>query len=187
VRIEHAGNVLTEYAATRRWRAAGIVPVPQAVFLYNFGGLLPTYLGDGGRHGRFPFRSLLRDGWRLCTSSDLHVGSEAEQTRPMFSIWCCVARKDYFGEALGPAESVTVDDALLMHTRYAAEVLGVAAECGSLEAGKRADLVVLDRDPREIPVDQLREVNVDFVFVDGKLVFQRDGALPLERSEERDR
>jgi predicted amidohydrolase YtcJ len=180
VRIEHAGNLLTEFAATERWRAAGIVPVPQAVFLYNFGGLLPVYLGDGGKRGRFPFRSLLNDGWRLCASSDVLVGSEAEQTRPMFSIWCSIARRDYFGDPVEPEESVTIDDALLMHTRHAAEALGVGSDRGSLEFGKRADLIVLDRDPRTLPAESLRDVNVDFVFLGGQLVHERDGARPLE-------
>src|SRR5690606_2410615 len=65
-RIEHAGNFLPEPGATTKaWRDAGIVPVPQPVFLYTFGDFFPTYLGEYGEQGRFPFRDLLDDGWPL--------------------------------------------------------------------------------------------------------------------------
>ena len=69
-RIEHAGNFLPEPAVTvESWRRAGIIPVPQPVFIYTFGGYFPTYLGSYGATGRFPFRSLL-DG-RLAPVGEL--------------------------------------------------------------------------------------------------------------------
>jgi predicted amidohydrolase YtcJ len=176
VRVEHAGNVLTEPGALAAWGEAGIVPIPQPVFLYNFGAFLPTYLGDPLQQGRFPFRTLLEAGWRIPGSSDCHLGCEERQTNPMFGVWCCVARRGFHGEPIGPEESVDVVDALRMHTLFAAEALGQEAERGSLEPGKRGDVVVLDRDPRQVAPDDLADVQVDFVFVDGQLAFAREGA-----------
>jgi len=57
--------------------------------------------------------------------------------------------------------------------------LGLADEIGSIEPGKRADLVVLDRDPRADP-DQLLKTAVDSVYLGGEEVLrrERDGSSP---------
>ena len=179
-RIEHAGNFLPEPAVTvESWRRAGIIPVPQPVFIYTFGGYFPTYLGSYGETGRFPFRSLLEDGWRLSGSSDVWVGSEERATNPFFSVWCCVRRETFAGEVIDEAEQITVGEALRMHTIDAAAVLGESDRIGSLAAGKAADCVVVDRDPLTCATDQLLEVQVDAVFLGGRLVHERDGAAKL--------
>jgi hypothetical protein len=177
-RIEHAGNLLTDQAAVAKWREAGIIPMPQAVFLYNFGDFFPVYLGDHGTRGRFPFRDLIDQGWDLCSSSDLHLGAEEEQTNPLFGAWCAMKRESFLGDIIEPDQRVSLDEALLMHTRHAAAALGVEHERGSLEVGKTADVIVLDRALRSVDVDDLRKVNVDYVFLGGELIYERPGAQP---------
>jgi hypothetical protein len=177
-RIEHAGNFVTDDAAPTLWAEAGIVPMPQAVFLYNFGDFFPVYLGDHGAHGRFPFRTLLDAGWRLSASSDVHLGADEEQTNPLFGVWCTMKRQSFLGDILEPEQAITLDEALLMHTRYAAEALCVADERGTLERGRLADVIVLDRDIRSASVDELRDVKVDRVYLGGELVYERPGAAP---------
>jgi predicted amidohydrolase YtcJ len=76
-----------------------------------------------------------------------------------------------------------VVEALRMHTLYGAEAIRQEDERGSLETGKRGDVIVLDRDPREVPTDELPDVKVDFVYVDGRQVYARDGALPAATKE----
>jgi predicted amidohydrolase YtcJ len=173
-RIEHAGNFAPEYdETTSAWRRAGIVPVPQPVFLYTFGDFFPSYLGEYGARGRFAFRRLLDDGWRLSGSSDVWIGSERQATNPLFSVWCCVKRESFRHAILDGDQAVSVDEALRMHTLDAAAVLGEEETRGSLEAGKLADLVVLDRDPRRVDVDALPEIAVEQVYLGGKLVHER--------------
>jgi predicted amidohydrolase YtcJ len=179
-RIEHAGNLQTEPKATELWRQAGIIPMPQAVFLYNFGDFLAVYLGKHGAHGRFPFRRLIDEGWRLNTSSDLHLGAEEEQTNPLFGVWCATERTSFLGDVLEREQAVTVDEGLAMYTRHAAEALGVEKERGTLEKGKLADVIVFDRDLTGVSGDELRKVQVDFVFLGGELVYRRPGARPPE-------
>jgi predicted amidohydrolase YtcJ len=179
-RVEHAGNFLPDLGETTDWwRRAGIIPVPQPVFLYTFGDFFPVYLGQYGARGRFPFRSLLRDGWRLSGSSDVWVGSEEQATNPLFSVWCCVARRTFRGDTIDEDEAIPVEDALRMHTIDAAAVLGQERLIGSLEPGKAADCVVLDRDPTACATEELLDVQVDAVVVDGRLVYEREGASPL--------
>jgi predicted amidohydrolase YtcJ len=180
-RIEHAGNFLPFPAeTTETWRRAGIVPVPQPVFLYTFGDFFPTYLGEYGTRGRFPFRSLLEDGWRLSGSSDVWIGSESRATDPLFGIWCCVCRRSFRDDTIDAEEAIPVQAALRMHTIDAAAVLGQEDLIGSLEPGKLADCVVLDRDPRGCTGDDLLDVQVDGVVLAGRLVYEREGARPLQ-------
>ncbi|MGD9734287.1 MAG: amidohydrolase [Solirubrobacterales bacterium] len=179
-RIEHAGNFLPDLALTDRWREAGIIPVPQPVFIFAIGNYLPSYVGDYGRHGQFPFRTLIDRGWQLSGSSDVWIGSERSQTRPMFSIWCCVERRGYSGDVIEPEQAITVEEALWMHTRGGALVLGQDDDKGSITPGKLADLVVLAEDPREVAPSSLAEIEVDYVFLGGRLIYERAGAAKPE-------
>jgi predicted amidohydrolase YtcJ len=172
-RVEHAGNFLPDPEATALWRRAGIIPVPQPVFLYTFGDFFPTYLGDYGRLGRFPFRDLLDEGWPITGSSDVWIGSEERATNPFFSIWCTLRRQSFLGETLDGDQRITVAEALRMHTLNAAHTLGEGERYGSLEVGKRADVIVLDRDPFACAEDELLEVRVDRVYLAGRLVHAR--------------
>jgi predicted amidohydrolase YtcJ len=176
-RIEHAGNFRPERETTDSWRRAGIIPVPQPVFLYTFGDYFADYLGDYGNTGRFPFAELLADGWRLSGSSDVWVGSEREATNPLFGVWCAVKRESYTGTVIDPDQRVTVEQALRMHTVDAAAVMGLDTTRGSLAPGKVADLVVLSRDPMTVPVDDIPSIAVDAVYLGGSIRFQRGEAL----------
>lgn len=173
-RIEHAGNLLPTSITADKWADSGIIPVPQPVFIYTFGEYLPDYLGDYGRRGRFPFASLLRQGWRLSGSSDVWIGSEREATNPLFSVWCCVKREAYSGQTLDTEEALTVEQALRLHTLDAAAVLGEEDVRGSLAPGKYADVIVLNRDPLTAPIDDLRRIKVDLVFSLGRQVWSRN-------------
>lgn len=170
MRIEHAGNLLPRNETMDWWARAGIIPVPQAVFLYTFGEYFEDYLGPFGREGRFQFRTLMEQGWRLNSSSDVWIGSEPEATNPMFSIWCCLKRQAYSGLIIDPEEALTLDQALRMHTLDSAAALGEDDVRGSLAPGKFADIIALEKDPYSVPVDELRTLSADFVMARGRCV-----------------
>ncbi|MFT3731789.1 MAG: amidohydrolase [Hyphomicrobium sp.] len=182
-RIEHAGNLMPSEVTADKWAAAGIIPVPQPVFLYTFGEYFPDYLGDYGKLGRFSFATLLKQGWRLSGSSDVWVGSESSATNPLFGVWCCVKRQTYSGVPLDPQETISLDQALRFHTIDAAAVLGEDDVRGSLAPGKFADLIVLDRDPHSVAVDELPEIKVDYVFKNGREIWLRNGATGASQHE----
>jgi predicted amidohydrolase YtcJ len=151
--------------------------VPQPVFLYTFGDFFPTYLGDYGRLGRFPMRRLLDEGWEITGSSDVWIGSEERATNPFFSVWCCLRRQSFLGETIDADQTITLAEALRMHTINGARTLGEGDLYGSLEPGKKADVIVLDRDPFGCSTDELLDVRIDTVFLGGRLVHDRQGGV----------
>jgi predicted amidohydrolase YtcJ len=118
----------------------------------------------------------------ISASSDVWVGSDQEVTNPLFGVWCCVRRRAYNGETIDSEQRVSVGEALAMHTPNAAEALGQADLIGSVEPGKAADLVVLDRDPPSCPEDDLRHVRVDAELLGGRSAYARDAARPVEQA-----
>ncbi|MDO8307478.1 MAG: amidohydrolase family protein [Actinomycetota bacterium] len=175
-RVEHAGNLVNERRDLEQFRKANCSLVLQPGFLHNFmADFVPMILGDAGTRGRLPLRSILDDGMRPAASSDVGPGAELEQSRPMFSIWECMARRSYWDLHIEPAEAISFAEALRIHTIEGARVLGMDGIVGSLDPGKAADFVVLDGDPRDVPMSAIRTMNVHSVFVDGVCVLPPDG------------
>jgi hypothetical protein len=179
VRLEHAGNFVYDPETPQAWRRAGALPMPQPMFIYTMAEYMSTYLGEAGaRHGRLPFRTLLEAGWDLPSGSDAYWALEEEVTNPLWSMWCCMKREAFSGELIDPEEAIDLESALRMHTVNSARSLGLGADRGTLEPGKLADVIVLDRDLcNGVGTDQLPEVKVDHVYSGGKLVYSRPGAV----------
>lgn len=174
IRIEHAGNFVPDYEKlSAAWTTAGIMPVPQPVFLYNFGEFIPGYVGEYAQDRQFPFRRMLDDGWNVSGSSDVWVGSEIGQTNPFLSIASAVGRWTFHHEVMSPDQSVSIYEALRMHTVGGATVLGVQDSRGTVEPGKLADLIALDRNPLETQPEALRDISVSDVLLGGTQVHPR--------------
>ncbi|MEN6544006.1 amidohydrolase family protein [Parvibaculum sp.] len=75
------------------------------------------------------------------------------------------------GGVLNPAERVSVEDAIVALTRDAAWQCHSDHEIGTLEPGKFADFVVLDKDPRAVPPETIRSIRVLETWVSGKRVY----------------
>ena len=92
---------------------------------------------------------------------------------PMLSLWWAVTGMDLGGErALSEAETVSRKDALIAHTRSNAYLFFKENELGTIEKGKFADLVVLDRDYMTVPEDRIKDIEPLLTMVGGKIVFR---------------
>ena len=141
VRLDHAIFLTRELIA--RLAELQIWVVAQPSFLWDMG--LPLARGplpDPSVLQR-PFGSTLRAGVRQAFSSDFPCGSNA----PLLGIAAAVTRTSRTGRVAAPEEALTPTEALEAYTLGAARAAGVDDVCGSLEAGKRADLLVLSADP----------------------------------------
>ena len=170
-RIEHGGSMFAPLAA--RAASLGIVVAAQP-------GML-SILGDGFAEA-FPERanelyayaSWRRAGIRVAGSSDAPVIT----ADPLVGIQDAVLRRTSSGRVLGPGERLTVRDALAMYTKEAAFAMHREHDIGSLEPGKLADFVVLDRSPLDTEPEQITHIRVLATVVGGQPVFQA-GDSPL--------
>ena len=103
-----------------------------------------------------PFGSALRAGVRQAFSSDFPCGSNA----PLVGIAAAVTRTSRAGLVAAPEEAVTAAEALEAYTLGAARAAGLERDCGSLEAGKRADLLVLSDDPLACAPSEIASIRV---------------------------
>jgi predicted amidohydrolase YtcJ len=89
-------------------------------------------------------------------------------------IYAVTTRKTRLGEGpIVPEEAITPLEALKMYTLSAAYAMNREHEVGSIETGKRADMVVLSHDPSSVNPDFIREISVEQTYVDGQLLHHR--------------
>jgi predicted amidohydrolase YtcJ len=128
------------------------------------------FLGSERTTWQYPFRSLLRAGARLAMGSDWAVST----ADPLAQIEVAVNRVSELHrdrEPFLPVERITLDEALAAFTIGSAYVNHLDTETGTLEAGKLADLVVLDRDIHAPDAGPLGDARVIGTFVEGAAVF----------------
>ena len=91
----------------------------------------------------------------------------------MFNLEVLVTRRVKDGRIFGPREAIDRETALLMLTRWGAGYVLRSEELGSLEPGKLADLVILDKNPldRNVQGEDLSEIKVLATVVGGKVVY----------------
>lgn len=118
----------------------------------------------------YPVASVQRSGGLIVGGSDWDVSS----LNPLDAIETAITRQNPFsnsGPVLGKNEEIDLQSALEMYTRNAAYVMRLDRVSGSLEVGKRADLVVIDRDLFKIPASEINEARVLQTIMDGVEVY----------------
>ena len=145
---------------------------------FEYDNVALEYLGRERFMQLYPLASIHRHGARVTLGSDYPVTWIGEDAlNPMFNIEMAVTRQragdpDY---PIQPklAERLSVDQAIRAHTSDAAWQLRLEDQIGTLEIGKQADLVVLDRDPYRSPPEQIHSIRVEQTYSDGRLVYSR--------------
>ena len=111
-----------------------------------------------------PDQAARMDAARTALDAGVHVAlhSDAPVTPmgPLFTAWCAVNRVTMSGAVLGPAQRITVPEALYAITMGAAYTLKLDRDIGSIETGKIADFAVLGADPMAVEPMALRDVPV---------------------------
>ena len=170
IEIVHADDV-------SRFAELGAVAQTTPTWFY-YDDLALRYLGVGRFNQMYPLASILRHGGKVTLGSDYPVswiGKDA--LNPMFNIEMAVTRQQA-GNPEVPvqarvSERLSVDQAIRAHTSDAAWQLRLEDQIGTLEVGKLADIVVLDRDPYTADPYAIHTIKVDYTFSDGRLVYRR--------------
>jgi len=105
---------------------------------------------------------------RLGVPLAMHSDAPITPIGPLFTAWCAVNRRTASGRVLGESERIGVEDALRAITLGAAYTLGLDDRVGSIEIGKYADFCVLERDPLEMPPEDLKDVAVVGTVLGGR-------------------
>jgi len=163
--------------AIARMKRMGIAADTQSQWLYLDGAALEQVFGNEGMRWFFPLRSYLDAGIKVAAGSDHMIGHDKNRAvnpyNPFVSMWTEVSRKMADGRSLHSEQKITREEALKTHTIWAAWLQFSEDKRGSIEPGKFADLVIIDRDYLSCTEDQIRRIEPDMVIIDGKIAWER--------------
>jgi predicted amidohydrolase YtcJ len=122
----------------------------------------------------------LRSSEQAGVGYSIHSDFMVTDPEPLHMIQMAVTRRTWKEPAfvLNPAERVSVESAIRAITAEAAWQLSSEHEIGSLQVGKLADMVILDQDPRKVPVDKIRSIRVLETWMDGEQVYAAEPLAP---------
>jgi len=104
--------------------------------------------------------SAMADAFRAGVKPSMHNDPPVSPVDPLLNMWIAVKRESKTGRVLGPDQAITPKQALEAYTINAAYQFGMEKDAGSLETGKFADFVVLDRNPLKVDPDDIRNIRV---------------------------
>lgn len=178
-------DLITKYYI-RRMKILGINAVIHPFWYYESNEHVENEyesIGEDRIQRLYPYKSLVENNIVTAASSDYYVSDEPN---PIKGIWCAVTRNlyDFTNKSelnenlmicpqyrLNPEEKVTVLDAVRSFTIDAAYILGKEKEVGSIEYGKNADFVVLNKNIFESSIEEIPNIKVCRTYFDGELVY----------------
>jgi predicted amidohydrolase YtcJ len=172
-RIEHAQHIAA--ADVPRFGKLGVVASMQPYHAIDDGRWADGVIGARRSATTYAFRSLLETGGRLAFGSDWYVAPAT----PLEGIDAAVTRRTLDGKHPAgwvPEQKISAEEALAAYTSSAAYAAFDEANRGTLEVGKLADLVVIDRDILRAEEREIGKARVVLTMVGGKVVYERDGA-----------
>jgi predicted amidohydrolase YtcJ len=164
-RLEHC--TLVNDALIARIKAIGAIPTPFSTYVYYHGEKM-RYYGAERLNRMFALRSFLDAGIRPTQASDYPPG----EFIPMMALQSEVTRTDRKGNVWGPKQRITVEEAIRVGTIHGAYASYEEGLKGSLEPGKVADLVVLERDPLNEDPGHLVDIPVERTMAGGRWTFE---------------
>lgn len=171
-RVIHCG--IATPAIQKRLKELNTLVDSNPPFVYWIGSWFEKYGAERVRWS-YPAKSYFDNGIIVSGGSDVYV----TPLSPWWGIWAAVVRREIkSNQVVAPEERVSVRQALQMYTVNGAYAGFEEKIKATLETGKLADFVVLDRNLLEVPSDELKDVKVLATFVGGEAVFD---ALREER------
>jgi predicted amidohydrolase YtcJ len=161
--LAHANQLNATHLA--RMRELGLYAAVHPWAVIN-GGINQRVFGDAALD-MAPLDTIQKSGVVWGFGSD---GSRANQILPFTTLGWAVTGKMVGGTKV-LRQPISREDALIAHTRRNAFLVFQENNLGSLQAGRLADLVVLDRDYLTIPADQIKDIQPVMTMVGGRIVY----------------
>ena len=174
--ITHSNFMSKE--AVEKLPKLGVVVDIQPAWLYLDTRTLMAQFGNERLRYFQPLKSIFEAGGIAGGGSDhmQKIGSlrAVNPYNPFLGMWITIARKaKWYDGVLHPEEALSREQALRFYTINNAYLMFLEDQVGSLEEGKRADLIVVDRDLLTCPVDDIKDTQVLRTYLEGKLVYER--------------
>ncbi len=166
-RIEH--NSCCTPKQLERIRELGVTPSSSIGYMYGIGDDYVENFGPERVRWLHPHRTMQGIGITAGGNNDYPVTSYS----PFVQIYEAVVRKTSTGQPVSPEESISVMDAIRLYTWNGAYLGKEEDVKGSIEPGKLADMIVIDRDILEMPPEEIKNIQVLTTIVDGKIVYQK--------------
>ena len=178
-------NLITKYYI-KMMKLLGINAIIKPFWLYkniSFGENEVIAIGKERAHREYPVKSLIDEEIVTAGGFDQEIW---ETSNPLNAIECAVIRNlyDFIPSGypkrvdlkdnryrLNPSERISVVEAIKMFTINASYILGKEKEIGSLEVGKKADFIVLDKNIFETEPLDIHEINITQTYFNGELVY----------------
>lgn len=164
-RIEHAQ--ILRYEDILRFAELGVIPSMQATHATSDKNMAQDRLGEVRIQGAYAWRKLMNAGALIANGSDFPV----ESPNPFYGLHASITRQDKNSEPTGgwfPEEKMTAVEAFASFTIDAAYAGHQENLLGSLEAGKKADFIVLDRDIFTSPSGEIWQTRVLETWINGE-------------------
>ncbi|MFC1783750.1 amidohydrolase [Planctomycetota bacterium] len=171
LRIGHAQLVRPEDIA--RFSRLGIIPSMQPTHCTSDMDFVIDRIGPERAQGAYAWRSFLDAGCVIPCGSDFPV----ESNNPMLGIYAAITRQDESGNPEGGwygDQKMTIEEAIRGYTCWAAYAAFQEEVLGSIEVGKLADMVVLDKDILEIAPREILTTRPVYTIVGGRIVYENN-------------
>lgn len=169
-RIEHAGIASPDLQ--ERMKRLKIIPIPNPVFMYINGGSYIHHYGERV-HVMYPARDYFDKSIPAAFASDAPVA----HFNPLLGIHAAINRQTVSGHPVGLNQAVEVMDAIRAYTYNGAYASFEEHLKGSIEEGKLADLVVLDRSLLKTKKEEIKNIQVAMTLIDGEILYEKDAQV----------
>ncbi len=167
-RLEHAQ--ILDPSDLPRMKKLGIIASMQPIHCTSDMPWVHERLGQKRSDERaYIWKSILKHHIKLVFGSDAPV----EPINPWVGFYAAITRKDYEHpekQGWNVKETLTREEALLAYTLNGARAMGLENEIGNLHEGRKADLIILDRDLMTVPENEIPQIKVLQTMVDGRWV-----------------
>jgi predicted amidohydrolase YtcJ len=159
---------MTRLDQIERMAALGVTPSFFSAHTYYWGDRhAAIFMGPDRAANMSPARWALEAGVRFSS----HLDTPVTPMLPLQAVWSQISRESTAGVVIGPEQRIDRTSALRAITIDAAWQVFMDDKIGSIEPGKRADLVVLSDNP--LTAGDVRSIKVDRTVIDGATVYSR--------------
>lgn len=159
----------------QKMKRIGVMIDAQAAWLHLDGPALSRVFGIQNMRYFFPLRTFIDHGIPVAGGSDHMLGHDKNLAvnpfNPFLNMWMAITRRTTEGVVIYPQERITREEALKMYTTWAAFQEFSEKYKGSIEKGKVADLVVIDRDFLTCDIEDIRKIEPLMTIVNGKALY----------------